>query len=82
MGESPDQLQGAAAKLPVEVQVRLAECMLSLRRLETLAPGDCLSLATAFPAARAVAAGRAFADVELVESAGTVRLRVRALAGD
>ena len=82
MNESSDQLASAAADLPVEVQVKLAEGVISLQQLAALAPGDSLPIRTSFPAARAMAGGQAFAEVEIIETAGAHRLRVCSVAGD
>ena len=82
MSKTAEDAQNTAADLPVEVQVKLAESTISLHQLEALRPGDRLPIKTSFPAAQAISAGGAFADVEIIESSGCPRLRVSAVSGD
>lgn len=73
---------GDAAAFPVEVEIRLGSCLMPLSALRALQQGDTIQTTLQLPRAVATCAGKAFAEVELVDNDKTPALRIRSVSGD
>lgn len=64
------------SKLPVDVQIRLGSTSIPLSKFQKIKVGDTIVTDLHFPKATATSAGKAFAEVEILEIEGSMALKV------